>query len=331
MASRMWMIRAGESAYLVDEFRDRNLVAVGWNKLGDLTGRKLSKKELVKIITDLEPELKEGQVRMSANQFYKFMTKISAGDYVISYDPNLRKYLIGKIKSEHLYKEKICIDYPNYRKVEWLAEIDRDRLSTSTKNTLGAISTLFEIRNSAKREILGLLEGKALQPEETEEDEQEIDILREDVISRANEFIKDKLMALDWQEMENLVAGILRAMGFKTRITDKGPDRGRDIIASPDGLGLENPRILVEVKHRNNPMGSNEVRSFIGTLRSESKGLYVSTGGFTKEAKYEADRSNIPITLIDSTELVNLILQYYDNFDNDSRALIPLVKVYWPA
>ena len=47
--------------------------------------------------------------------------------------------------------------------------------------------------------------------------------------------------------MQELVAGILRAMGLKTKISNKGPDRGKDIIASPDGLGLENPRIFVEV------------------------------------------------------------------------------------
>lgn len=102
-------------------------------------------------------------------------------------------------------------------------------------------------------------------------------------------------------------------------------------FASLDGLGLENPKILVEVKHRNHPINSNGIRGFIGALRPECKGLYVSTGGFTKDAKYEAERSNIPVTIIDSTDLVNLILQYYDNFDNESRALMPLIKVYWPA
>lgn len=47
----------------------------------------------------------------------------------------------------------------------------------------------------------------------------------------------------------------------------KGSDRGKDIIASPDGLGLEEPRILTEVKHRQGQMGSQEVRSFWGGLR----------------------------------------------------------------
>jgi restriction system protein len=38
--------------------------------------------------------------------------------------------------------------------------------------------------------------------------------------------------------MQELVAGVLRGMGYKTIVSAKGPDRGRDILASPDGLGL---------------------------------------------------------------------------------------------
>lgn len=50
--------------------------------------------------------------------------------------------------------------------------------------------------------------------------------------------------------MQDLVAGLLRAMGYKTRVSPSGPDRGKDIVASPDGFGFESPRIVVEVKHR---------------------------------------------------------------------------------
>ena len=73
------------------------------------------------------------------------------------------------------------------------------------------------------------------------------------------------------------------------------------------------------------------MRSFIGGLRQGNKGLYISTGGFSKDAKYEAERSNIPVTLIDLDMLANLITQYYDNFDEETKNLIPLVKIYWPA
>jgi restriction system protein len=46
--------------------------------------------------------------------------------------------------------------------------------------------------------------------------------------------------------------------------------------------------------------------------------------GFTKEARYEADRANNQVSLIDSDELVNLIFHYYNNFDAEARSLLPL-------
>ena len=213
--------------------------------------------------------------------------------------------------------------------VKWLGEVSRDKLTVQTKNSLGAISTIFEIKDKAKREILEVLEGKEkIKDEITDEIEEET--LKEDMVFKAHELVKDKIMDLDWEQMQELVAGILRAMGYKTLISNTGADRGKDIEASPDGLKLKEPRILVQVKHRSSQMGTKEIRNFDGILRGR-KGLYVSTGGFSKEAKYEAERSNDQLTLIDADRLIQLIIQYYDNFDNETRKLIPLTKIYWPA
>ncbi|MEM9660775.1 MAG: restriction endonuclease [Planctomycetota bacterium] len=154
---------------------------------------------------------------------------------------------------------------------------------------------------------------------------------REDVAATAKELVKDRVASLQWQEMEELVAGILRAMGYKTRVSPVGPDRGMDVFASPDGLGLEQPRIKVEVKHRKGQIGAPEVRGFIGGLQTSDRGLYVSTGGFSREARYEADRSSIPVTLLDIDEVVRLLLEHYENADNRLRSLVPLVPVFWPA
>lgn len=54
---------------------------------------------------------------------------------------------------------------------------------------------------------------------------------------------------------------MLKAMGYCARVTPKGPDGGRDVIASPDALGLESPRIVAEVKHRKGTMGAPTMRS----------------------------------------------------------------------
>jgi restriction system protein len=106
----------------------------------------------------------------------------------------------------------------------------------------------------------------------------------------------------------------------------QGSDRGKDIVASPDGLGFEQPRI-VEVKHRR----SQEIRSYLGGRHKDDCGLYVSTGGFSKDARYEADRASIPLMLIDIDGLVELVIEYYEKLDLAKRTLLPPKKVYWPS
>jgi restriction system protein len=86
------------------------------------------------------------------------------------------------------------------------------------------------------------------------------------------EFLQDRLNKLSWDQMQELVAGLLRAMGYKTRISPPGPDCGKDIIAFPDALGFVSPRIVTEVKHRKGTMGAPDVRAFAGGLRNHDNG-----------------------------------------------------------
>jgi restriction system protein len=72
--------------------------------------------------------------------------------------------------------------------------------------------------------------------------------------------LQDRLARLDERQIPEIIAAILRAMGYKTRVSEAGPDRGVDIFASPDGLGLQEARIFVEVKHRCAAMGWTEGR-----------------------------------------------------------------------
>ena len=325
---QLWMVRAGEGAFLIDDFLTKNIVSIGWNTIGDLS-KVNNLDKLKELIREKFPDYKDGQIISSAGQIYRFLSEFKKGDCVMTYNPSERTYSIGEIESDYRFDEKIS-EYFHVREIKWIGKVRRDDLSTSTKNTLGATLTIFEIPKQAREELFSLLEGKPSKIIEEAGDEEALEIIRDDFIAKSHEFIKDKVLSLNWEEMQELVAGILRAMGYKTRISPKGADRGKDIIASPDGLGLENPKIVVEVKHRQGSMGSQEVRSFLGGLRPSDKGLYVSTGGFSKDAKYEAERANIPITLVDSDILVELIIQYYDSFDNDTKTLVPLKKIYWP-
>lgn len=156
-------------------------------------------------------------------------------------------------------------------------------------------------------------------------------IVRADVVQKAASFIEDRLSALDWEQMQELVAGLLRAMGFKTTVAARGPDRGVDIRASPDGLMLQEPRVFVEVKHRSGAMGAQAIRAFMGGRQPSDRCLYVSTGGFTTDAHYEAERSSVPLTLLSLPELRALVVEHYEDLDTETRDLIPLSRIYSPA
>jgi restriction system protein len=117
-----------------------------------------------------------------------------------------------------------------------------------------------------------------------------------------------------------------------TRVAADGADRGVDIFASPDGLGLQEPRVFVEVKHRRNEqMGAPQIRAFLGGRKPGDRCLFVNTGGFTKEARYEADRSAVPLTLLTLADLRDLLIENYDDVDAVTRGLIPLRQIYLPA
>ena len=331
MTETMWMVRAGSGGYLIEYFEE-GYIAIGWRELGDMTKVK-NQDKIRKMYEQAYPADSLSKTSNAVAMLYKFRFVFAIGEKVVTYNPDTREYLIGEISSDYYYSPGEIEDHAHLREVEWLGRVSRDDLSLSARNTLGSTLTIFSINEDVTAELLAGLAGEppAKQAEESGDSKDELDQLKEDMVSRAIELIKDKILKLSPDEMEELTAAILRAMGYRTRVMPKGPDRGVDVLASPDGLGLQEPRIKAEVKHRANQMGSQDIRSFLGGLREGDKALYVSTGGFSKDARYEADRSNIPLTLLGLDDLATLIVQHYESFDVEGRQLIPLVRIYWPV
>lgn len=328
----MWMVRAAEGGVLVDQFIEKGVVAIGWPLLRDLNQYR-DKDEMVAALKNSWPEQSPGNWSTSASQCLRFRDELDVGDFVVTYDPGRRVYHLGTITSDYKHVPDIMPDFENVRDVQWQSEIERDRLSTATRNSLGAIMTLFRLPDAAAREIEAAAKGQPNQESiatTEQQPEDELSILKQ-YREAAVEFVKDRISRLDDREMEELVAGLLRAMGYKTRVSEPGADRGVDILASPDGFGFESPRIVVEVKHRpNTAMGSQAIRTFLGGRHQDDKGLYVSTGGFSKDARYEAERAKIPLMLMDLDGLVKALMEHYEDTDSRTRALAPLTRTYWP-
>jgi restriction system protein len=251
-------------------------------------------------------------------------------------------YFLGSIVSAYQWAPDTEAG-SHVRKVKWTSQVPRDSLGVETRNTLGAIQTLFKLNPEAWRDIeshqaaLGTKTGPSNSAVEAaasatrDEPSEAKELIREEVAQKADDFIEDAIGKLGPYTMQDLIAGILRAMGYITKVSPPGPDRGVDIFASPDGLGLQEPRIFVEVKHREGQMGAKEIRSFMGGRKQGDRCLYVSIGGFSKDAHYEAERSLIPLTLVNMADLRKLLVDHYDRLDAETRALVPLRKIYWPV
>ncbi len=322
----MWMVRAGRGGRLFPEFVERSIVALGWDQIGDPT----SCATLAALIARFRsgyPDWSETQVAVGAGQMFRFIHEFRIGDGVITYDSQQRVYQTGTIVGPARYVSDDVEELSCIRAVKWGAVISRDALSQESRNTLGAIQTLFLLPDYSCIEIESRLAGEAppsVSPSSTEADPYEA------IHDRALERLKDRIVHMEWHQLQELVAALLRALGYRTKVSPQGADRGKDIFASPDGFGFELPRIVVEVKHRRGQtMGAPEVRSFLGGRHKDDRGLYVSTGGFTREAYYEAERASIPVTLMTLDDLARAIMDNYEEFDTLGRSLVPLTRVYW--
>lgn len=337
MNYKVWMVRSGSGGYLIEEFLNNEIIAIGWNDLG-MIPKDLSYDDLKILFKKVYSDDTDGRVNQCVSQIWKFIHDLKIGDKVITYDSSIREYYLGEIVSDYRFSDKY--EYHHYKSVKWQeTSAKRDLLSTGTKNTLGSTLTIFQLAEEIWNE-LSAVNNSFINEEILADNDEVLDIsakseleqLKEDITSRSQEFIKDIVTNLSWEDTEKLVAGVLKALGYKTRFTNRGPDMGSDIIASPDELGLEEPKIKVEVKKRTkDKISAPDIRNFIGGLRGHHKGIFVTTSGFSKEAQYEAERANFSITLIDSDWLVELIVSNYESLDPESKALVPLRKIYWPV
>jgi len=331
----LWMVRSASGGRLADEFVENGLVALGAAPVGDLS-QFSDKQALMAALKKQRPDFKPGRVQTAASQWIRFRDEVHPGDRVVTYDSSRRVYHVGTIASGYRHQPGTIADFQHCRAVEWQGEVERDALSSRARNSLGSTLTLFRLPDDVADEILRALSGQAApqsspqEPEEAEDEDE--DALLEGYRGRAEEITKDRINRLSPRQMEHLVAGVLRSMGYKTRVSPEGSDLGIDILASPDGFGFESPRIIVEVKHRaSKSADSKEIRNLVGGRHASDKGLFVSTAGFTKDARYEADRANIPLMLWDLNDLVRALIENYENADQETRTLIPLTRLFWPV
>jgi restriction system protein len=120
------------------------------------------------------------------------------------------------------------------------------------------------------------------------------------------------LKSLSPEGFERLCQRLLRASGF-TKVVVKG--RSGDGGIDGEGILEINPlvslKVIFQSKRYKDAVSSSQVRDFRGAMQGRAdKGIFITTGRFTQEAKSEAIREGAPpIELVDGTKLVHLFEQ----------------------
>jgi restriction system protein len=146
--------------------------------------------------------------------------------------------------------------------------------------------------------------------------------------------IQNYLSEMNPFDFQDLVAGLLRGMGYHVSwVAPPGPDKGVDIVAHVDPLGVQGPRVKVQVKRKaDDKVHADTLRSFMATLGESDVGLFVSTGGFTRDAEAEArGQEKRRIMLVDLKRLFDLWVEHYDRIPEPQRRLLTLKPVHYLA
>ena len=326
-----WMVRSGNDNQLVDQVESKGAVAIGWSEMGDLSSLK-GRNDFKGRYQAAYPEHSTNRVAVNAGQIYRFCCEIKPGDYVLTYDKAARELLVGIAEGGYEYlPELFSSEYPHVHRVQWIKRTSRDAYTIAARNSMGSVLTVFQIDD-----YIGEIYSLTTTTSPAAEVEQiavaaETPPFYEETKARADELIADMVSQLDPYDFQDLVAGVLRAMGFRAVSSKPGRDQGIDIVAHPDYLGFERPRIKVQVKHRESAAGGPDMRSFCGTLRTGESGLFVSTGGFTRDAQIESERAREPVTCLDRDGFIQLMLEHYEALEPEFKAKIPLRRMWVPA
>lgn len=148
-------------------FLNQNLIAIGWEEMGDLSLISTSRDAYKEKYIAVYPDAKKGSIATSAGMLYRFVHEVREGDYVVFPSKIDRKINIGIVESAYFY-DNTGAHYCNRRKVKWLKHLPRTTFSQGALYEVGATLSFFQVKNYADEYIKALNEdfkGNIVEPE----------------------------------------------------------------------------------------------------------------------------------------------------------------------
>ena len=319
---RIWGIHTQDDNLFLKE----NVIAIGWHKMGDLLLIDNNREAFKTKYIETYPDAKKGSIATGAGMLYRFCHEAQIGDYVVFPSKSNRQVNIGIVDGNYVY-DASQVEYVQTRRVKWLKHFPRTVFSQGALYEIGSAMTFFSVKNYAD-EFLSALEKDFKKSYSEETEDESVGATANDIIESTRDFVlKELSRQLKGYDLEYFVADLLRAMGYRTTVSPQGGDSGIDITAYKDELP---PRILVQVKSQDSDIKESTIQSLKGAMREGDYGLFVTLSDYTKNAKKYLNNTPI-IRGINGTELVDLVLKYYEELSEKYRRIIPLEKVYIPV
>jgi restriction system protein len=193
--------------------------------------------------------------------------------------------------------------------LKWMGVLDNSVRGVWTLTELGRNITKEEVdRRYLAQRAERLQARRKRRTEERDEDTAEEEVEERDWKTQ----LLDALLELPPDRFERLASRLLREAGFiSVFVTGRSGDGGID------GLGVYRLSLLsfpvfFQCKRYRGSVSASVVRDFRGALSGRGdKGLLITTGTFTADAKREAAREGAPpIELVDGDRLCDLLKEY---------------------
>lgn len=320
--NKVWGIHTMNDAVFTEE----NVIAIGWENMGDLSVLGDDLEAFKEKYRQSYLGAPKQSVAVSASMLYKFVWEAQVGDYVIYPSKTERMVYFGVIEGEYQYMHGVM--YPQRRKARWIKKLPRTAFSQGALYEIGSALTFFTVKNYADEYLDTFLLRKGQDKFIRIEEDESVAATAEDIIQSTRDFIlKELSRKLKGYDLEDFVADLFHAMGYRTKLSPHGGDSGIDITAYKDELP---PRILVQVKSQDGDIRETTIQSLKGAMREGDYGVFVTLSDYTKNAR--AYLENTPIIRgINGADLVDLILKYYDKLSEKYKKIIPLKMVYIPV
>ncbi|MFQ5472525.1 MAG: restriction endonuclease, partial [Dehalococcoidia bacterium] len=218
-------------------------------------------------------------------------------------------------------------------------DVPRTSFAQDLLYSLGSLLTVCRIeRNNAEERVRAMILGDSdpgLSPKAQAEVVAAEGDVEPEVVADVEQMARDQIMSHIRQnfkdhDLARLVAAVLNAEGYTTKVSPPGPDGGVDILAGQGPLGFDGTHLCVQVKATQSSVDVRVFRELQGTMTNfnAAQGLLVSWGGFTRPAEEEARKSFFTVRLWDADALVNAVLEIYDKLPEEFRSELPLKRVW---